>query len=300
MSDQVWLVTGASGLLGRTACEVLVARGWRVVAARNGHPVNVDGVEEIAVDLCDLEAARAIVERVAPTTVLHAAGLTDVDRCEAMPELAQRIHVDASAAVAAGANAVGARLVHVSTDHLWDGSSAFVDEATEPWPLNVYAATKLAGERAVLAAHEGALVVRTNFFGQGPPWRASLSDWIVGELRAGRTVRAFADVYFTPVHVRLLIGAMTDLLDLGAAGVLHVAGRDRISKFEFASHVAGRLGFASSRVVRASIAEAHLAASRPSDMSLSTERAAALLGAALPELDASLAVLAAEICHQRD
>lgn len=300
MTDRVWLVTGASGLLGRAACELLAAEGHHVVAVRNTHPVGVDGVEDIAVDLTAEDASRVLVERVSPTDVLHAAGLTDVDRCEAMPDLARRIHVDASGAVASAAKDVGARFVHISTDHLWDGTSAYVDESTPPRPMNVYAATKLAGERAALDAHDEALVIRTNFFGKGPPWRASLSDWIIRELAMPRDVRAFADVFFTPIHLRLLITATTDLLDLGAVGIVHVAGSERVSKFDFAVRVADRFGYERRHVLEASVRDAHLSAARPSDMSLSTERAAGLLGAPLPDVDTSLTALADEICRAND
>ena len=286
-----WLVLGASGLLGHTLCSHLAASGEHAVGVAHSHDVGVPGVVELQLDLTDEDAIDACIGRWQPDVIVNASGLTNVDACEADPLAAHRLHVDASAGVARAVQAAGSRLVHISTDHLWDGSRANVTEDTPPAPLNVYARTKWEGERVVLEEAPGALVVRTNFFGHGRAWRPSFSDLILSSARRGEIFRAFTDVHFTPIEMTLLSAAIVDLVGVQAAGVMHVAGSERISKFDFARRLLGAAGFDEAMVEGRSVATAGLAAPRPLDMSLGTDKAAAVLGRALPDVAASLRAL---------
>ena len=290
------VVTGASGLLGTEVARTLLRHGHHVVGTRLGHAIEVDGVESIVLDVTDAEAVHEVVAAVRPALVVHTAGITDVDACERDESLARRVHVDGSRAVAAAAAAARAELIHISTDHLWGGDRALVAETDPPAPVNAYARTKLGAERAVLDSHPAALVVRTNFFGPGHDWHPSLSDWISRELSAGRRIRAFADVHFTPIHVGLLAELLLEVLERGARGVLHVAGGERVSKHQFALAVAAALQLPETNVVAASIAEADLAAPRPRDMSLNTDLAASILDRPLPDVATSVGLLAESGC----
>jgi dTDP-4-dehydrorhamnose reductase len=283
-----WLVTGASGLLGRDLCERLVSAGHVVVAVRRDHAVDVRGVDDLVIDLAEPGAVSGLVEKTGATHVVHAAAVTNVDACERNELAAHHLHVDVAEELATDAARHGARFVYISTDHLWDGQLAMVSEDTPRAPLNAYARTKAAGEDAVQAAHEGALVVRTNFFGNGPPWRASLSDWILDGLAKSRQIPAFADVYYTPIALPLLCTILTDVVALDVAGVLHLAGGERISKLEFALALAAATGAPTSGILATSIADADLGAPRPRDMSLDCSRAAAVLGRPMPTVMTSI------------
>jgi dTDP-4-dehydrorhamnose reductase len=289
-----WLITGASGLLGHQLCRQLVGRGHRVVGLAHRHQIAVSGIETIACDLENEGTARKLVEQVRPDVVLHAAGLTSVDGCERDPALAARIHVAVSEELADVANRTGARNVLVSTDHLWDGKKANVTEDEPTNPLNVYGRTKADGEIAVLSANPATMIVRTNFFGFGPPWRKSLSDWLLGILRAGNPVPAFCDVYFTPIALPHLCQAIEEMVDKNASGVFHVAGGERVSKFVFAARLAEHFGFPKTLVKESRLADARLGAARPLDMSLSTAKIAAFLGRPMPNLADNLSALEIE------
>ncbi len=286
-----WLVTGGAGLLGHVLCGHLVAQGARVTAVCRDHAPDVADVTRLDLDLTDLDALRAALDAARPDVIVHAAGITNVDACESDEAHADRLHADTAGACAAWAKANGARAVYISTDHLWTGDVPMVDEDTPPHPLNAYARSKLAGERRTLEADPDALVLRTNFFGPGRPWRRSLSDWVIDSLAQGKSINGFNDVFFTPIASPLLADLIIEMVQRGARGIYHLAGGERISKYDFARRLAVAMGADPALVHSAPMISAHLAAPRPNDMSLSTAKAAAFLGRALPNLDESLAAL---------
>jgi dTDP-4-dehydrorhamnose reductase len=104
---------------------------------------------------------------------------TDIEACERDPALAHRLNTEMAQGVARAAAETGARLLHLSTDAVFDGADGSYREDQLPAPLNVYGKTKLAGEAAVSEAHPGALVVRTNFFGWNAKPKVNLAEWFL-------------------------------------------------------------------------------------------------------------------------
>ena len=275
------LVTGASGLLGLNAALQLKDR-HQVSGVYCSHPVRIEGVETFFLDLRAATAVRDLVLELRPQAILHTAGLTNVDACEVNPREAEELHVQVSEHVAHAAGSVGAMLVHISTDHLFDGQKALVEENESPAPLNQYARTKFAAEQRVRRISPGALIVRTNFYGWGTALRASFSDWILAGLEQRKILNMFTDVFFTPILANDLIERILDLVKAGANGIYHVAGGERISKYDFAIELASIFNYPTDRIHGVSIQEISLRARRPYDMSLKTDKAARLLGRPMP------------------
>lgn len=285
-----WLVTGGSGLLGTALCWHLVTGGARTTALRHEHgplaPVN-----DLVVDLGGDFDADDLLDESEATVVLHAAAITDIDHCEADEDLARRVNVDATAALAGAAAARDVRFVFVSTDQLWASAAGPISEDVVPSPVNVYGETKAAAERATLALCPRGLVIRTNFFGPSTPWRRSSMDLVIDAVSGGGTFNGFDDVWYTPIGLPLLCRMLSTLACGDAGGVVHVAGADRVSKFEFARRIALHAGLAVERVVPISVAAADLTAPRPSEMALDCGRAERLLGTQMPSLAESIAAV---------
>jgi dTDP-4-dehydrorhamnose reductase len=202
-----------------------------------------------------------------------------------------RVNADLSRNVAEAAARVDARLVHVSTDHLFAGTRSFYREDEAAEPLNAYARSKLAAEALVTAACPAALIVRTNFFGWGHAGRQSFSDWIYYNLAAGKALTLFDDVFVTPVLADALASASHRLLELGATGIYNVAGDERVSKHAFAVALAALYGLPESLIQRGKIAASKLSARRPHDMSLDNRKACERLGTSLGTLSDHLGAL---------
>ena len=236
-------ITGATGFLGRE----LVAR-----AAALGH-----AVDTTRVDVRDAGAVAAHVRDLRPALVIHTAYRQQPE------DEARRVNVGGSANVAAAAAAVGARLVHLSTDVVFGGrkGAPYVEE-DEPDPVTDYGRTKAEAERRVAAVHPGALIVRTSLILGGPGRAPSKHEeaardpaktWFTNEIRSA-------------VPVDDLAAALLELAASGAAGPLHVAGADPLSRHELATLVAGR-----------DVARALAPSTRPLDCTLDSARAQAMI-----------------------
>jgi dTDP-4-dehydrorhamnose reductase len=282
-------ITGMSGLLGLNAALQLKDR-HEVSGSYLTHPIRVMGAMAHQRDLSNVAVVEEIFRSKRPQVVLHTAGLTNVDACEANPAEADRLHVQVTMHVARAAQRAGATLVHISTDHLSDGTKGFVTEESVPAPLNEYARTKWQAEQVAVRECPGALIIRTNFFGWGTPVKKSFSDWILDGLRSGRTLTLFQDVYISPILINDLVDVIEELVQRKESGTFNVASRDRVSKFEFGSRLDKFFGRSHGAALEpVSVGMVSLLARRPLDMSLDTNKVAkALGGKAMPSVDESL------------
>ena len=282
------LVTGASGLLGASLVSLAQARGREVVGLYHRHPIYMEGVEMRAVDLADQTETQRIFHELRPAAVVHCAAATDVDWCEEHPDEAYRVNVMIPAMIAGIAARRNARMLFISTDSVFDGARGNYAETDVPSPLNVYASTKLQGEREVLRRCPEATVARVNLYGWNAQNKESLAEWILAQLILGHIVPAFSDVVFCPVLANDLAELILDLLDRNVPGLYHVAGSEPISKFEFARRVASTFGFDPDQVVPTRVSDAKLKAQRPRNTSLNTEKVSAALGRATPDVETGL------------
>jgi dTDP-4-dehydrorhamnose reductase len=221
---------------------------------------------------------------------VHLAALPDIAPCKAHPALARRVNAQAAGELAAACAARDARLAHVSTDQVFDGTRAGWREEHAPAPLHEYGRSKLEGERAVLATCAGALVLRPGLVtGRAPPGRRSASSALVETLARGARPRLFTDEWRSPVAAADVARALADLLERddvwapgplpGAPGrVLHLGGPERLSRLELGRREAAAAGLDAERCEAGTRVAAGLSGERPADLSLDSRRAVALLG----------------------
>lgn len=278
------LITGGSGLLA-LGCAAALRDRAQIMLGTHVHRTRLAGAADVPLDLTSSDAILETVRRLAPTDLIHTVGLTSVDQCQRQPELARQVNVDLAANVAEAAREANVRLIHISTDHLFAGDRPFSSEDYPEQPVNVYGKTKLEAERRVLAINPSALVVRTNFFGWGSAIRRSFSDWIIDALRGGREITLFEDAFFTPILIERLAEVAMELSAIGMTGVVNIVGDERVSKLEFGTRLARRLGLDDALIRRGKMAGSFLQAPRPLDMSLSNALARRSLGRSLGGLD---------------
>jgi len=294
MKKRRLLITGGSGLLALNwACALRDT--WDVTLGTHQHAVNLAGVKACALVLDDPAQLRAQIEKVLPDLVVHTAGLTSVDRCELFPALAHQANVDIAKNVAQAAATHGAALVHISTDHLFSGQRSMCTESELPEPINQYGRTKALAETAVMQVNPAALVVRTNFFGWGHATRQSFSDWLIYNLRAGKELPLFDNVFFTPILADVLALAAHELVEKGASGIFNLVGDRRLSKYEFARILADHFSLPEHLLLQRSLDASGLVAARPHDMSLDNRKAREVLGRGLGNVSDYLAAL-----HQQE
>jgi len=276
----VILVTGAGGMLGREVLAAATARGLDCVGLARGE-----------LDITDAGAVRAAIGRHSPETIINCAAWTDVDGAEAHEDEALAINGDGTALLANEASARSARLIHVSTDYVFDGTATRPYVESDPTgPTTAYGRTKLAGERAALASSPRHAVARTAWiFGMG---RSNFVTFVLEQAAAGRPVAAFTDQFGCPTYSVHLAEKLLDLAAQERGGVFHEAASGHCSRHEFALAILARAGV-EGEIVPA--LRASLPAPRPAWSVLSSERDPDPLPSWQDGLDAFLALRRAAV-----
>jgi dTDP-4-dehydrorhamnose reductase len=258
------LVTGAEGMVGAELVRTL-GSGFVVASA-----VRSD------FDITDRRATADAVAEAAPEVVVNCAGYTDVDGAEAHRSEAEAVNARGAGHVAEAAAAVGARVIQLSTDYVFDGKASrpyLEDDA--PNPINAYGETKLGGERAVAAANRDHLIVRTAWlYGHGGP---NFVETILRTASAGGNLRVVDDQRGSPTNVRDLCGVLKELIATGAAGVVNATNAGTCTWYTFAKEIVKLAGLKVD-VVPVSSLEFTRPAARPTSSVLSLERLTELIG----------------------
>lgn len=271
------LLTGGSGLLALNwACAM--RNRWEVVLGMHQHTVQLAGTNAYSLNLQNPTQLGSQLDSLSPDLVAHTAGLTSVDRCEENRALANEANAVIARNIAEATAKRSIALVHISTDHLFAGERSCYSEQEPVQPINEYGRSKALAEEWVQAAYPQSLILRTNFFGWGHRHRQSFSDWLIYNLRAGKPLTLFDDVYFTPILADRLALAAHELVEKGASGIFNLVGPTRLSKYEFGLRVSDYFSLPTNLINRGQLSLATLLAPRPRDMSLDSSKAQQVLG----------------------
>lgn len=270
-------ITGGSGLLALN-WALAIRESYAVTLCLHERMISLAGVQTQKMELESVEDLVRTFDDARISMVVHAAGFTNVEKCEAKPDLARNINVDLAGNVAKACAKLGLPLIHISTDHLFSGEMPMLAENSPVTPVNVYGRTKAEAELHVLEAHPLALLIRTNFYGWGTSYRRSFSDVIIEALRSGKDLNLFTDVFYTPILVDTAAIAAHDLIDTKATGIVNIVGDERISKYEFGIRVAEEFGLDAGLIKPGLLVDQVALVQRPYDMSLSNQKVSKLLG----------------------
>ncbi len=261
------LVTGISGFLGTYMARLLAERG---VSYTGTYYLHQPRGPAMMMDLTDKEDILRGLGKIKPSAVLHLAAASNPNWCEVHPQEAHFVNVDASVTLASYCNARGIPFIYTSTDLVFDGQNAPYAEDWAPSPICTYGSQKLAAEQGVQLMHPDATIARLPLlYGWG---RNFLTDW-AKKLQAGHIVQAFTDEFRSPACAEDVAAGMLLLLEKQASGIFHLGGPERMSRFEMALAIACALEVDGRLVLPSRQTEAVLPAPRPSDVSLSSEKA---------------------------
>jgi dTDP-4-dehydrorhamnose reductase len=281
------LITGASGLLG--ANLVLAAtEEYEVIALYYRHAIELAGVQSISADLSQPGIAKELFDRYKPDWVIHSAADTSIDELESNPKRAFRMNRDMAANVAEAAQEIEAKMVHISTDAVFDGRDGPYREGDPTEPVNVYGKSKLAGEQAVQAICPEALILRTNIFGWNAQSKSSLAEWFLNNLMQGIPCKGFDDVYFNPLLVNHLWVIINCLIKSDLWGVFHVGSDQCISKFEFGVRLAEFFDLNKELISAIEIETGSLRAPRPKNTCLDCSKIRKVVNVELLDIESNL------------
>jgi len=265
------LITGGTGLLGLNWAASIKDNHDVTIGVHNRF-IKLPGIVTQRISLDSVDSFVECLTHINPDYVVHAAGLASIELCEENPDLAYHINVELAENVARACAHRGIRLAHISTDHLFRGNQAFLVESASVDPINIYGKTKAEAELRVQAVCPDALLIRTNFYGWGPSYRQSFSDWVLKNLKMGYPITLFDDVFYTPVYIGRLALIVHKLFKISAAGVFNIVGDERLSKHEFALRLADIFDLDPNLISSASIRSRNDLVLRPKEMSLSNKK----------------------------
>ena len=285
-------ITGGSGLAGSRLAEMALARGDEVFSGyAHNRPACGRGVR---LDLLDPDGIRDIIERTRPDAIVHSAALTDVDRCEREKDLAFRMNVEGTRAVAEGARAVGSFLVYVSTDYVFDGRRGLYREGDQTGPVSYYGLSKLLGEE--LSLDQGCVARTCVIYGRRPAsGKVNFALWILNSLGSGKEISVVTDQFITPTLNSNLAAMLLEAADRQLSGIYHLSGASRVSRYDFACQLADTFELDSRLILPSRMSDLDWLAERPKDSSLDTSKARQMLKNGPLPLNDSLQLLKKEI-----
>lgn len=271
-------VTGANGLLGGEAVARLAGQHDVLALGRGPCRLPAGAFTWAEADLGDGRSVERALRDFGAQAVLHAGAATDVDACERDPEGAWRVNVGGTEQVARACRALGARLVAVSTDYVFDGAAGPYAEDDVPNPRGVYARSKRCGEEAALILAPDCAVARVAVVYSGRPGaKSTFATQVVEKLSRGEPVKAFVDQHVSTTLAASGAAMCVELLvETDYRGVLHTSDAAVLDRVDFARRIARRFGL-EGEIVPVKTADVKLLAPRPLRGGLRVDRAAAML-----------------------
>jgi dTDP-4-dehydrorhamnose reductase len=266
-------VSGAGGFLGWNICRLSIDQNHDITGIIHNNGISLDGCFIEQCDLTNPEATKKLIERINPDLFIHCAAASDPNFCQQNQELAEKINVQSPSYIAHLCARKNIAFSFTSTDLVFDGTAAPYAEDAAVNPLSIYGMQKAAAEQAILRENASALICRMPLmFGAVPQGvKRFLQQWI-DQLRSSNRLSLFTDEFRTSVSAA---DAARGLLMFtgNVNGILHLGGKERISRYDFGLILAEMLGVSPDLIIGCKQSDIKMAAPRPSDVSLNSTKA---------------------------
>ncbi len=266
------LITGASGLYGSKLAQMALAKNIEVYSS------DIQGLSVygsfVKLDISGKEQVEEAFKTIKPDVVVHAATLTDVDKCETNKELAWKVNVEGTKNIVEAAKSAGSFLIYISTDYVFSGEKGNYKETDKPDPINYYGLTKLKAEEIVQTQKEYFIGRPSVIYGSTPAaGKVNFALWLIETLSKGERIKIVTDQWNTPTLNTNLAEMTLEVIERRLTGVYHTCGATRVSRLEFAEQIAEAFGLDKSLIDKVLSSQFTWPAKRPMDSSLDTSKA---------------------------
>ncbi|MGC8730594.1 MAG: dTDP-4-dehydrorhamnose reductase [Candidatus Micrarchaeia archaeon] len=266
------LIIGASGLLGSKLYESC-SGNYEVHGTYNGHKSEFKNMHQL--DVVKRDNVFKLFDEVKPDFVIDTHAISNVDYCELHQDEAWRINVDGTKNVAEACKINGCKLVFISTDYVYDGTKATsYSEKDKPHPINYYGKTKLIAEKVIETLDLDYIIARTAvLFGISKSHdKTPFSNWVVDQLKAKKEINVVIDQYSNPTLINNLSDAIISLYEKDKGGLFNIAGKDTISRYEFAKIIAKEFDLDERLIKPITTSELNQPAKRPQKVALNVSK----------------------------
>ena len=275
------LITGANGLLGQKTAQVFAAETTHQLILTDIQDKGEDtrGLEYFSLDITKKDEVKERVRDHSPSVIINCAAYTNVDGCETEKLLSWRVNVDAVKHFIIASRIHSSKIIHVSTDYVFDGRLGNYDESSKPNPLSYYGKGKLASENALMTSGVKNAIVRTMIiYGTGVNLRLNFALWLIEKLKNKEPVNIVDDQFGQPTIVDDIALALLRITERDKTGLYHVCGSEYISRFGFALKLADVFNFDKKLINPVKTASLNQAAPRPMNSSFILLKAQTELG----------------------
>jgi dTDP-4-dehydrorhamnose reductase len=263
------LVTGASGLLGNKIVE-FAKNDYTLIPLHKTEPLHSNSLK---LDITDTTEVLSLFSDLKPDVIIHTASETNVDKCETEKEEAWKINAEGTHNITIACSQIGAKLIYISTDYVFDGEKGLYTEKDKPNPINFYGVSKLEGEHHVIQHCENYVILRTSVLYDWHPWKQNFVTWVINQLKQNKEITVVEDHYNTPTLADNLAEITIETVQKDLKGLYHASGSERISRYEFAKQIAKIFNLNQSLIKPIKMSQLTAwVAKRPKDSSLNTEK----------------------------
>ncbi|NEO29262.1 MAG: NAD(P)-dependent oxidoreductase [Symploca sp. SIO3C6] len=269
------LVTGASGFLGWNLCQ-LARQEWEVYGTYFSHSVEIPNVNLLKADLSDFQDLKRLYSEIQPAAIIHTAANSRPNFCQLHPQESYRINVKVSCNLAGLSADYGIPCVFTSTDLVFDGLNPPYKETDPVSPVCYYGEQKVKAEQGMLERYQQTAICRMPLmFGAAPPTSSSFIQPFLKAFRKGQELTLFTDEFRTPVSAQTAARGLLLALEK-AQGILHLGGKERVSRYKFGLLMTKVLDLSPDKVKTCRQQDVPMAAPRSPDTSLDSSQAFAL------------------------
>lgn len=275
------MITGANGLLGQKLTQIFANESEHRLFLTDLHDKaeSPHGMEYFRMDITVKDDVKDKVKKYVPEVIINTAAYTNVDGCETEREHSWRVNVDAVKNFIIASRINDAKIIHISTDYVFDGKTGNYEENSKPNPLSYYGKSKLASENAIMSSGIKFAIIRTMIiYGTAVNIRPNFALWLIDMLEKGEHVRIVDDQFGMPTISDDLGWGILKITDLDKSGFYHICGSEYLSRYEFAVKLANIFELDENLIIPVKTSDLNQAAPRPMKSSFILLKAETELG----------------------
>jgi len=276
------LITGAFGQLG-SAFSRHLSEDFDIIRTGRSIPHGKNG---IILDVLNQIYFKEVIQATEPDLVINLAAMTQVDGCELNPNLAKEINI---AGVQHLCDSFDGKIIHLSTDYVFDGENGPYSEDDPVCPLSVYGETKLESERILLNHNPNHLVIRGNvIYDDSETTKASFLNWVVNSLKEKQEIQVVNDQVNNPTWTKSMADIIALCIEKDLSGIVHWGDADHLNRYDFAIKIAEKYVLDSKLIKAITTEELNQAAPRPLKSGLKSDKLVQALNVVPPSIDECL------------
>lgn len=277
-----FFITGGSGLLGERLATI-TNNDYELVLSHNSNPTS----NTVKCDITDKNEVEKTITENKPDVIIHCAAMTDVDLCEDKIDLAYKINSEGTQNITKASEKIGAKIIYVSTDFVFDGKKGYYSEEEEVNPLGIYAKSKYDGEVQVKKYSSNWAIARVSVL-YGWHKKQNFTTWVINQLRNNNPINIVTDQINSPTYADNAAEAIFEIAKQDKNGIFHTAGNDRINRFDFTKKIAEAFNLNKDLINPTTSKQFVQKAPRPQDSSLNVNKVEKELGMTMETCDESL------------